>query len=128
MQVNLTEILIAIIGIIFTGAIIPLVRIGFKWLKEKTKNEGLLSALNEAEKVADGVVAGMAVNVVEGLKAMNTDGKLTVSEARIVMKQATAIFMADISERSLSVINANSDITANYIANLIESRLAVSKK
>jgi hypothetical protein len=128
MQVNLTEILIAIIGIIFTGVLIPLVRVAFKWLREKTTNEGLLTAITEAEKVADYVVAGIKASVVDGLKEKNGDGKLTADEARQVMDTAIYLFGRDLSQRSLDVIEANTESTAKFIANLIESRLAVSKK
>jgi hypothetical protein len=128
MQVNLTEILIAIIGIIFTGVLIPLVRVGFVWLREKTDNEGLLTAITEAEKVADYVVAGIKANVVDGLKEKSADGKLTADEARLVMDTAIYQFGKDLSQRSLDVIEANADSLTDFIANLIESRLAVSKK
>lgn len=128
MQVNLTEIVIALIGIVFTGVIIPLSRAGFAWLKEKTESEALKSAIDEAQTVADGVVAGLQQNVVEGLKAGNADGKLTADEAREVMDLAIGQFLCDLSEKSLEVIEANANDTAQFIANLIEQRLALYKK
>ncbi len=128
MQVNLNEILIALIGIVFTGVIIPLVRTVFVWIKEKTKNEALKSAIEEARVVADGVVAGLGANVVEGLKQKNEDGKLTADEAKQVMETAVGQFLCDLSERSLEVIETNADDVAEFISNLIEQRLAVYKK
>lgn len=128
MQVNLTEIIIALIGIVFTGVIIPLVRVVFVWLKEKTQNEALKSAIEEAQIVADGVVAGLGANVVEGLKQKNEDGRLTADEAMQVMETAIGQFMCDLSERSLEVIEKNADDVAEFISNLIEQRLAVYKK
>lgn len=128
MEVNLTEILIAIIGIIFTGVIIPLVRAAFVWLKEKTDNEALKRALDEAQTVADGVVAGLQVNVVEGLKAKNADGKLTADEAKEVLSTAIGNFLGNLSEKSLEVIENNADDASQFIANLIEQRLNLYKK
>ena len=128
MQVNLTEILIALIGIVFTGVIIPLVRAVFVWLKEKTQNEALKSAIEEAQVVADGVVAGLRANVVEGLKQKNKDGRLTADEAKQLMEMAIGQFLCDLSERSLEVIERNADDVAEFISNLIEQRLAVYKK
>ncbi|MBT3320512.1 MAG: hypothetical protein HN389_12205 [Clostridia bacterium] len=128
MEVNLTEILIALVGIVFTGVIIPLVRVAFVWLREKTQNEALLSAIEEARMVADGVVAGLQVNIVEGLKEKSTDGKLMPEEAKEIMEVAIGQFLCDLSSRTLAVIENNSDDAAEYIANLIEARLALSKK
>ena len=128
MQINGTEILIALVGLMFTGVIIPLVRAAFVWLKERTQNEALKSAIEEAQMVADGVVAGLGANVVDGLKAKNEDGKLSSQEAKEVMEAAIGQFLCDLSNRSLEVIESNADDVAEYIANLIESRLALSKK
>ena len=128
MQVNLTEILIALIGIVFTGVIIPLVRAVFVWLKEKTQNEALKSAIEEAQIVADGVVAGLGANVVDGLKQKNEDGRLTADEAKQVMETAIGQFLSNLSERSLEVIERNADDVAEFISNLIEQRLTVYKK
>ena len=128
MELNLTEILIALVGIVFTGVIIPLVRAVFVWLRERTQNEALLSAIQEARMVADGVVAGLQVNIVEGLKEKSPDGKLTPEEAKEIMEVAIGQFLCDLSSRALAVIESNADDAAEYIANLIESRLALSKK
>lgn len=128
MQINLTEIIIALIGIVFTGVVIPLSRAAFAWLREKTQNEALKSAIEEAQTVADGVVAALQTNVVEGLKAGNADGKLTVDEAREVMDMAIGQFLCDLSEKSLEIIEQNADDAAQFIANLIEQRLALYKK
>ena len=128
MQVNITDIIIALIGIAFTGVIIPLVRAAFVWLKEKTQNEALMSAIEEAQVVADGVVAGLGANVVEGLKRKNEDGRLTADEAVQVMETAIGQFLCNLSERSLEVIESNADDVAEFISNMIEQRLTVYKK
>ena len=78
--------------------------------------------------VADGVVAALQTNVVEGLKAGNTDGKLTVDEAREVMDMAIGQFLCDLSEKSLEAIDQNADDVAQFIANIIEQRLSLYKK
>ena len=44
------------------------------------------------------------------------------------MEGAIEQFLSDLSRRSLAVIENNADDAAEYIANLIESRLALSKK
>ena len=78
--------------------------------------------------VADGVVAALSANVVEGLKEKNADGKLSAQEAKEIMEVAIGQFLCDLSSRSLAFIEDNADDAAEYIANLIESRLALSKK
>ncbi len=128
MQMNITQIVIALIGILFTGVITPLVRAAFVWLKEKTKNEALKSAIEEAQMVADGVVAALGANMVQGLKESSADGKLTAEEAREVMETAIGQFLCDLSERSLEVIEQNADDAAVFISNMIEHRLALYKK
>jgi hypothetical protein len=119
----------AIFGVylLFVAVIIPLVKVGFTWLKSKTQNEALLAALAEAEKVADQVVAGLQANVVEGLKAKSADGKLSPDEIKEVSKQAFDAFVSDISSKSLEVLADKADDIEAYIKNLIESRLAALK-
>ncbi len=127
MQINFTEVIIALIGIVFTGVIIPLVKAAFDWLKEKTQNEALSSALEEAKQIADGIVAGLSANLVEGLKEKSEDGKLTSSEAKAVMDEGIRRFLCDVSEKTLNVIENNADDISAYIGNLIESRLVILK-
>jgi hypothetical protein len=128
MEINLTEVIIALIGLVFTCVITPLMAAGFKWLKGRTKNEALRSALDEAQKVADYVVAALQANVVDGLKAKNADGKLTADEAKAVMDQAVENFVMNLSQRSLEVLQENADDITTYITALLEARLAALKK
>jgi|AGTN01.2.fsa_nt_gi hypothetical protein len=128
MQIDVTEIIIAGVGVLFTAVIIPLVKAAFEWLKGKTNNEALRSALEEAKTVADSVVASLQATVVDGLKAGSADGKLSADDAMEVADMAVGMFLSDISERSLTLLeNSADDITA-YVGNLIESRLAQLKK
>ena len=127
MGINLTEIIIAVIGIVFTGVIIPLVKAAFIWIKSKTENEAILTAITESQTVADNVVAMLQANIVEGLKAATTDGKLSPEEASGVMEKAINMFCADISDGALKVIQNNTDNVSAYIQNLIEARLAKLK-
>lgn len=128
MQVNGTEIVIALVGLVFSAVILPLVRAAFVWLKSKTKNEALSAALEEAEVVADGVVAGLQANVVDGLKAKSEDGKLDADDVREIADMAVDEFIRDLSARSLTVIEENADDLIAYIGNMIEARLAKAKK
>jgi hypothetical protein len=123
MTIDLTQIIIAIIGLAFTGVIIPLGKALFVWLKGKTQNEAILAALTEAEKVADQVVASLQVNVVEGIKAKSVDGKLSVEDIKDISVQAFDMFISDISQKSLALIADNADDIGAYVKNLIESRL-----
>ncbi len=123
MQVNLTEILIAIIGIVFTGIVIPLVRIAFIWLKEKTKNEALKSAIDEAKTVADSAVATIQAALVDGLKEKSKDGKLSAEEARDAMNKAIELCLDDLSERTKITIIRNTESIGTFLANLLEARL-----
>jgi hypothetical protein len=125
---NWTDAAIFGVYLLFVAVIIPLVKVGFTWLKSKTQNEALLAALAEAEKVADQVVAGLQASVVDGLKEKNADNKLTREEIKDVSKQAFDSFVSDISQKSLEVLADKADDIEIYIKNLIESRLAAFKK
>lgn len=128
MQVNGTEIVIALVGLVFSAVIMPLVRAAFMWLKSNTKNEALSAALEEAQVVADGVVAGLQANVVDGLKGKSEDGKLDADDVREIADMAVDEFIRDLSARSLMVIEENADDLIAYIGNMIEARLAKAKK
>ena len=127
-ELDLTQIVIAIIGLVFTGVLIPLSKAGFEWLKNKTQNEAIKAALNEAEIIAKNVVMSLQQTVVDGLKEKSADGKLTTEEIRDVAEIAFDMFISDISSKSLEVIENNADDISTYIANLIESRLFQIKK
>lgn len=127
-ELDLTQIVIAIIGLVFTGVLIPLSKAGFEWLKNKTQNEAIKAALNEAEIIAENVVMSLQQTVVDGLKEKSADGKLTTEEIRDVAEIAFDMFISDISSKSLEVIENNADDISTYIANLIESRLFQIKK
>ena len=127
-MIDWTEIVVMLVGLVFTSVIIPLVTAMFKWLKGKTENEAIQAAISEAEKVADSVVASLQSNVVDGLKAKSADGKLTADEAKDVANKAIDMFISDLSSKSMKVINDNADDISAYIQNLIESRLLQFKK
>jgi hypothetical protein len=128
MQIDMTQIIIAGVGVLFTAVIAPLVKAAFEWLKGKTNNEAMRSAIDEAKTVADNVVASLQASVVDGLKAKSADGKLSADDAMEVADMAVEMFLSDISERSLSLLENNADDVTAYIGNMIESRLAQSKK
>jgi prolyl oligopeptidase PreP (S9A serine peptidase family) len=128
MTIDVTQIIIAGIGLIFTAVIIPLIKAAFEWLKGKTQNEAIKAALEEAKTVADQVVASLQATVVDGLKAKSTDGKLSAEDVAEIADSAVEMFLSDISERSLELLENNADDITSYIGNLIESRLAQLKK
>lgn len=128
MQIDITQIIIALLGLVFTAAVIPLTKAAFEWLKGKTKSDALKTALDEAERIADNVVASLQANVVEGLKAQSADGKLSAKDIKTVSGKALEMFFSDLSERSLSVLQDNADNITEYIGNLIEARLLAAKK
>jgi len=118
-----TQIIIVGIGLVFTGIITPLVKAAFTWLKSKTQNEAILTAITEAQSVADNVVASLQQNLVSGIKLKNKDGKLTGDDIKGITDTALNMFVSDISHGALSVIENNADDTTEYIKNLIEARL-----
>jgi len=128
MQIDGTQIIIAGVGLVFTAVILPLVKAALEWLKGKTKNEALKAALEEAKDVADNVVASLKATVVDGLKEKSADGKLSADEAMEVADRAVEMFLSDISERSLTLLEENADDVTAWIGNLIEARLAQLKK
>ena len=127
MQINMTEIVIVLVGLVFSGVIIPLTRAAFTWLKGRTQNEALRSALDEAQAVADNVIARLKAGVVDGLKAQSADGRLSVEEARQVLDTAVDMMVSDLSVRTLALIEENADDISAYLANLIEARLLKTK-
>ena len=127
MEINWTEIIIMVVGLVFSAFIIPLLQAAFTWLKSKTKNEALAAALAEAETVAMNVVAGLQANVVEGLKAKSADGKLTTDEIQSLIQLAFSGFVRDLSKQSYDVITENADNIENWVYNLIQKKLAELK-
>ena len=121
-----TEIMITVIGLIFTAVIIPLVTAGFAWIRGKTKNEALRAAITEAQTVADQVVAGLQANLVDELKATN-GGKLDAEQIKEISYRAFDAFKSDLSERSMLALQKNADDITAYVKNLIESALADTK-
>ena len=127
MQINVTEIVIALVGLVFSAVVIPLTRVAFVWLKGRTQNEALRSALDEVQTVADNVIAQLKVNVVDGLKEKSEDGRLSAEEACGVMDMAIGMVVSDLSARTLTLIEDNADDITAYISNLIEARLLKTK-
>ncbi len=127
MQLDFTEIVIALVGLVFSAVVIPLTKAAFEWLKGKTQSEALQSALSEAETVADNVVASLQANMVEGLKSKSADGKLTAQDVKTVSTKALEMFLSDLSAGSLCVLQENADDITAYIGNLIEARLLAAK-
>lgn len=127
-MIDWTDVVIACVSLLFTAIIIPLVRAGFVWLTGKAKNEAILTALKEAEKIADNVVASLQASVVDEMKAKSADGKLTWEEIAELSERAFNMFISDISWQTRDTLLANADDIEKYVRNLIEARLAEFKK
>jgi len=127
MTIDFTEIVIAVIGLVFSAVLIPLIKAAFTWLKGKTQNEALIAALTEAETIAGNVVASLQATVVNGLKEKSADGKLSADDIKAVSEKAATMFLSDLSSQSLAVIQENADDITAYIKNLIEAKLAELK-
>lgn len=123
-----TQIVIAAVGLVFSAVVIPLMKAAFAWIKEKTHNEALFAALDEAQTVADQVVAALSATVVDALKEKSTDGKLSADETKEVAQKALNMFLSDLSARSLAVLESNADDIAAYVGNLLEARLLCLKE
>ena len=128
MNIDLTEILITVISLVFTCVIVPVMAAAFKWLRSKTKNEALITALSEAETIATNVTSSLQTNVVESLKCASEDGKLSDQEVTEIRKKALDMFISDLSKQTYDVINANADDIGAWVQNLIEKRLLAIKK
>jgi len=118
-----TQILIGLLGIVFTGVLIPMLHAAFGWLKSKTRNEAMITALGEAQTVADNVVASLQATLVDVIKAKNANGKLTPEQAKEVAQSAVKMFLADMSARSLAFLDDCADDLAAYAGRLLEARL-----
>jgi hypothetical protein len=128
MQMNVTEIVIAIVGLVFSAVVIPLTRAAFAWLKGRTRNEAMRAAIGEAQTVADNVVARLKAAVVDGLKEKSADGKLSADDAAQIMDMAVGMAVSDLSSHTLAIIEDNADDITAYLSNLIEARLLRIKK
>jgi hypothetical protein len=128
MQIDWTQLIIAAAGLLFSAVIIPLVKAAFTWLKGKTHNEALSSALGEAQTVADTVVASLQQTVVGGLKEKSADGKLTADEAHEVAGLAMERFLSSLSAKSLALLEDNAGDIIEYAGNLLEARLLKLKE
>lgn len=128
MQMDITEVVITVVGLVFSAVVIPLVGAAFTWLKARTHNEALVSAMGEAQTVADSVVASLEANVVGGLKVKREDGKLSTEDIKVVAGSAVTMFVSDLSLRSLAVLKDNADDITAFVRNLIEARLAQYQK
>jgi hypothetical protein len=123
-----SEIVIAAVGLVFSAVVLPLVKAAFTWLKSRTENEAVQTALDEAKTVADNVVASLKATMVDGLKAKSADKKLSAAEAQEVTKKAMRMFLSDLSQRSLEVLGSNADDISAYVGNLLEARLLALKE
>lgn len=127
MGIDLTEVVISVISLVFTCVIVPVMTALFKWLRSKTKNDALITALSEAETIATNVVSSLQANVVEALKSASEDGKLTDQEVADIRKKALNMFLSDLSKKSYDVINANADNIAAWVQNLLETKVTSIK-
>ena len=121
--VDWTQLIIAAVGLVFSAIIIPLVKVAFEWLKGKTHNEALQSALSEAQALADTIVASLQQTVVEGLKAKSKDGKLTAVEAKQVYEMAVNRFLSEFSAKSTTLLENNAKDFIQFVTDLLEARL-----
>lgn len=126
-MVDWTEVIVAGVGILFTAIIIPLVKAAFDWLKSKTQNEAIRAAIDEAQKVADQVVAGLQQSVVEKMKSKSADGKLSAEDISTIGELALEQFLNDVSSKTHDVLMNNTTDIETYIKNLIESRVKLNK-
>ena len=123
MNIDVTEIIIVIIGLVFTSIVMPLLATVFKWLRSKIDNEALLTTLTEAQTIATNVVSNLQTNVVTALKVANKDGKLTADEITNIKNQATKMFLSDLSNQSYNVIRSNADDITKWVENMLEAQL-----
>lgn len=128
MEIDFTEVTIAVISLIFTCVIVPVMAAAFKWLRSKTRNEAIVTALSEAETIATNVVSSLQTNVVEALKCASEDGKLSDQEVKEIRKKALDMFLSDVSKQAYDVINKNADDIGVWVQNLIEKSLLAIKK
>lgn len=121
--INWTQWMIAATGLVLTGVIIPLINAVLTWLKSKIKNETLHTAFNEAREVACTVVSSLQQTVVNDIKEKTVNGKLTDEQAKEIAHTAINMFLSDLSEKSLKVLEDNADDVNAYIGRLIETQL-----
>lgn len=122
-MIDWTQVIIAVVSLVFTAIIIPLVKAAFTWLKTKTESEALLTAITEAQTVAETVVMNLQQTVVEDLKAKSADGRLTADEISNIASMALEQFYSDISEKSLALLESHTDDIEAYIKRTIEAQL-----
>lgn len=127
-MIDWTEILIVVVGLVFTGILIPLVRVAFKWLVAKTEQTRWQKIVHQLSVVADNAVAYTQASFVDALKEKAADGKLTLDEAKEAVGVAIDYVKANSSTEVKNFILDTAIDMEEYIRGLIEQRLAVSKK
>ena len=126
-MINWTEIIIVLIGLVFTGILIPLVRKLFQWLDAKTEDTVWNKVVNELREVADNAVAYTQQSFVDALKEKAEDGKLTPEEAKRALGIAMEYVIANSSQEAQDFITNTAVDMEEYIRGIIEKRLIVWK-
>lgn len=125
------EILLPVLALL----LVALIGLGVAYLRKQTAKidheitrSSMDAALVEADKVARDAVLAVQQMLVDELKASHEDGKLTKEEAQRALETATMEFLRHISDGSLGVLEASLGPVEDWVAGLIEAKVAEQKK
>jgi hypothetical protein len=98
-----------------------------KKITDETLRASLISAISEAQTVAQDAVAYVKQTYTDAIKAAACDGKLTALEKEKALEKAKDAFISSISEKSLMILKEQFSNYMDYIVTLIEAKLGLSK-
>ncbi len=129
--VNLSEILIPLIGLLITALIgfgIAYLQAKVQEIKHKAARESLQAALAEAEYQAANAVKAVQQTLVDNFREAAEDGKLTDEEKQLALETAKEAFLNSISVGALDTLKAAVGPVEDWLTELLEAKVLELKK
>ena len=112
-MIDWTEVIIAILGLIITGVLVP-------WINSKTKNEKYHKIVSEIGNVVAGAVDSVGKTYVDDLKR---SGVMTDAQKAKALSDAMQLTMNNLSKQAISYFHANEIDIDTYVKTQIEAYL-----
>ncbi len=117
-MIDWTEVIIAILGLIITGVLVP-------WINSKTKNEKYHKIVSEIGNVVAGAVDSVGKTYVDDLKR---SGVMTDAQKAKALSDAMQLTMNNLSKQAISYFHANEIDIDTYVKTQIEAYLKRGEK
>ena len=117
-MIDWTEVIIAILGLIITGVLVP-------WINSKTKNEKYHKIVSEIGNVVAGAVDSVGKTYVDDLKR---SGVMTDAQKAKALSDAMQLTMNNLSKQAISYFHSNEIDIDTYVKTQIEAYLKRGEK